>query len=138
MQGRKIGRARTPRVQRPQSREVVVAEANGESRNAVCNVIEQLNCVAVPAASASAVLKLIRRRHVDLVLLDLDFDLTQIGRTNTLHEIKHLVPMLPVVMMSDVMTPALARRLCDRGAQSFLVKPVGCDELSVTLFRYLL
>ena len=83
---------------------------------------------------------MIRLRHVDLVLLDLDldFDLTQMGRTNTLHEIKHLVPMLPVVIMSDVMTPALARRLCDRGAQSFLVKPVECDQLAITLFRYLL
>jgi len=138
VQGKKKGRATAPRGQRPQSREVVVAEANVESRRLVCSVVEQLNCVAVPAASASEVLKVIRLRRVDLVLLDLDFDLAQMGRTNTLDEIKHLAPLLPVVIMSDVMTPALARRLCDRGAQSFLVKPFGCDQLSITLFRYLL
>jgi DNA-binding NtrC family response regulator len=101
-------------------------------------VVGQLNCVAVPAASASEVLKVIRRRRVDLVLLDLDFDLAQMGKVNTLHEIKQFAPMLPVVIMGPVMTPALARRLCDRGAQSFLVKPVGCDQLSIALFRYLL
>jgi len=136
--GKKKGRAMARRIQRPKPREVVVAEANVESRTLVCSVVEKLNCVAVPAASASEVMKVIRRRRVDLVLLDLDFDLAQMGKANTLHEIKHLAPMLPVVIMSDVMTPALARRLCDRGAQSFLVKPVGCDQLSVTLFRYLL
>lgn len=138
MPGRKKGRATVLRVQKPPSRAVVVAEANVENRTLVCSAVEQLNCVAIPAASSSEVLKVIRRRHVDLVLLDLDFNLTQMGRTNTLHEIKHLVPMLPVVIMSDVMTPALARRLCDRGAQSFLVKPVECDQLAITLFRYLL
>ena len=138
VQGKKKSRAIARRVQRPQSREVVVAEANIENRTLICSVVEKLNCVAVPVASTSEVLKVIRRRHVDLVLLDLDFDQVQMGKTNTLHEIKHLVPLLPVVIMSDVMTPALARRLCDRGAQSFLVKPVGCDQLSLTLFRYLL
>lgn len=127
-----------PRVQRPKSRVVVVAEGNVESRTLVCSVVGQLNCVAVPAASASEVLKVIRRRRVDLVLLDLDFDLAQMGKVNTLHEIKQFAPMLPVVIMGPVMTPALARRLCDRGAQSFLVKPVGCDQLSIALFRYLL
>ena len=125
-------------MQRQRSRVVVVAEANVESRTLVCSVVEQLNCVAVPAASASEVLKVIRRRRVDLVLLDLDLDLAQIGKAKTLHKIKHFAPMLPVVILSHVMTSAMARRLCDRGAQSFLVKPVVCGQLSVTLFRYFL
>ena len=138
MQGKKIGRARALRVQRSESREVVVAEANAESRTLACKVVEKLNCVAIPVASASEALKVIRRGRVKLVLLDLDFDLAQMGKVNTLQEIKHFAPMLPVVIISDAMTPALARRMCDRGAQSFLVKPVGCDQLSIILFRYLL
>ena len=121
-----------PRVQRPKSRVVVVAEANVESRSLVCSVVGQLNCVAVPAASASEVLQVIRRRRVDLVLLDWDLDLAQIGKANTLDEIKHFAPMLPVVILSHVMTPALSRRLCDRGAQSALLKPeigrASCSE----------
>ena len=125
-------------VQRPKSHVVVVAEVNVESRTLVCSLVVQLNCVALPAASASEVLKVIWRRRVDLVLLDLDFDLAQMGKANTLHEIKQFAPMLPVVIMSHVMTPALARRLCDRGAQSILVKPVERDQLAMTLFRYLL
>jgi len=115
-----------------------VAEANVESRTLVCNVVVELNCVAVPAASTSEILKVINRRSVDLVLLDWDLDFAKLEKADALQEIKQFAPKLPVVIMSRVMTPALARRLCDRGAQSFLVKPVGCDQLSVTLFRYLL
>ena len=123
------------RAQRSKYR-VVVAENNVESRTDVCRVVEQLNCVAVPAVSVSEVLKVMRNRRVDLVLLDLD--LVRSEDLDVVDKIKQLVPLVPVVMMSHVMTPHLARRLCDRGAQSFLVKPVRRDQLALALFRYLL
>lgn len=126
------------RVQKLKSRVVVVAEANAESRSFVCSLVVQLNCVAVPAASVSEVLKMIKDPRVDLVLLDLDLDRAQMGKANTLYEIKQLAPILPVVIMSHVIAPALVRRLCDRGVQSFLAKPVARDQLAVILFRYLL
>lgn len=64
--------------------------------------------------------------------------LTRVDGEDTLAEVKRVVPMLPGVIMSHLVTPALARRLCDRGMQSFLVKPVRRDQLAVTLFRHLL
>jgi len=125
-----------PQVRRPKFPSVVVAENNVKSRAVVCRHVGQLNCVAVPVASVSEVLEVLRSRRVDLVLLDLDLLLSQ--ELDALEAIKQLAPQLPVVIMSLLTTPALARRMCDRGVQSFLGKPVQRDQLAVTLFRYLL
>lgn len=117
---------------------VVVAELNIETRAAICSLVEQLNCVAIPVVSVSEILKVLRSRRVDLVLLDLDLDLVWLEELDTMNTIRQLAPLVPVVIMSHVMTSTLARRLCDRGAQSILVKPVRREQLAVTLFRYLL
>ncbi len=81
-------------------------------------------------------MKAITQGKVALVLLDVDLALPD--RESILHEIRQVDPLLPVIMMSEAMAPALARRLGDRGAQGFLVKPIQRDQLAVTLFRYLL
>lgn len=96
----------------------------------------QPKCVAIPACSGLDTLNAIKHSPVALVLLDVDLALPD--GTSTLHEIRQVVPMLPVIMMSGVMTPALARRLGNRGAQGFLTKPIQQDQLAITLFRYLL
>ena len=123
-------------VRKPKSRIVAVAENNAKSCAGVCSYVDQLHCVAVPAASVSELLEVMRSRRVDLVLLDLDLLLSQ--ELDVLEAIKQLAPQVPVVIMSLLTTPALARRMCDRGVQSFLGKPVQRDQLAVTLFRYLL
>lgn len=115
---------------------VVVAEKNSEHCLSLCNLVSSLNCVALPTSSGLDVLKEINHSQVALVLLDIDLTLTD--GESTLHKIRQVAPMLPVVIMSHMMTPALARRLGDRGAQGFLMKPVQRDQLAVTLFRYLL
>jgi DNA-binding NtrC family response regulator len=122
--------------QKPRNLNVVVAEKNSEARFALCSLITSLNCVAIPTCSGLETMMAIKQESVALVLLDVD--LTLPNQENTLHEIRQVVPMLPVIMMSGVMTPAFARRLGDRGAQGFLVKPIQRDQLAMTLFRYLL
>jgi DNA-binding NtrC family response regulator len=124
------------RTQRPKSRVIVVAENNVESRAAVCNLVEQLNCVAVPAVSVLEVMKMTKNRHVDLVLLDIDQVWSE--EVDSVSAIRQIDPLLPIVMMSRLTTPAMTRRMCDRGVQSFLGKPVQRDQLAMTLFRYLL
>ena len=116
---------------------VVVAESISEKRTFVSSLVEELNCVAIPITSSLEIVSAIRDGQVGLVLLDLDFDLSQTRKQNTLGEIKRISPLLPVVIMGHVMTPVLFRRLCDRGAQSFLQKPVGRNELAMALYRNL-
>jgi len=89
-------------------------------------------------ASSSEILSPIRDGRVDLVLLDLDFDLDTVKKVDALYEIKQLASLVPVVMMGRVMTPVLFRRLSDRGAQSFLQKPLDRNQLAITLYRNLL
>ncbi len=116
--------------------DVVVAEKDSEDRLTLCSLVANLNCVAIPTSSGLETMMVIKERSVALVLLDID--LTLPNRESALQEIRRVAPMLPVVMMSGVMTPAFARRLGDRGAQGFLVKPIQRDQLAMTLFRYLL
>lgn len=121
---------------KPRILDVVVAEKNSEDRLSLCSLVASLNCVAIPTCSGSDTMKAIKEGQVALVLLDVDFALPD--GENTLYEIRQVAPLLPVIMMSGVMAPALARRLGDRGAQGFLVKPIQRDQLAITLFRYLL
>lgn len=116
--------------------QVVVAEKNSENRLSLCNLVSSLNCVALPTSSGLDALTEINHGQVALVLLDLDLVFSE--GENILQKIRQVAPMLPIVILSHMMTPALARRLGDRGAQSFLMKPVQRDQLAVTLFRYLL
>ena len=121
---------------KPRILDVVVAEKNSEDRLSLCSLVASLNCVAIPTCSGLDTMRAIKQGQVALVLLDVDFALPD--GENTLHEIRQVAPLLPVIMMNGVMAPALARRLGDRGAQGFLVKPIQRDQLAITLFRYLL
>jgi len=121
---------------KPRNLDVVVAEKNSEDRHSVCSLVDSLNCVAIPTCSGLDTMRAIKQSQIALVLLDVDLALPD--GESILHEIRQVVPMLPVIMMSGAMAPALARRLGARGAQGFLVKPIQRDQLAITLFRYLL
>ncbi|MDH5576657.1 MAG: response regulator [Nitrospirota bacterium] len=121
---------------KPRNLDVVVAEKNSEDRATLCSLIASLNCVAIPTCSGLETLMVIKEGSVALVLLDVDLLFSK--RESALQEIRQIAPMLPVIMMSGVLTPALSRRLGERGAQGFLVKPIQRDQLAMTLFRYLL
>lgn len=125
-------------MRRPKSRVVVVAENDLKSRKLICRLVEELDCIAFPVSSAPEVLKIIQEGCVELVLLDLDFEMDQMKKADALSEIKQIAPLVPVVIMGHLMTPVFFRRLCDRGAQSFLQKPVDRSRLAITLFRNLL
>ena len=118
-----------------QKQRVVVAEKKSEDRLSLCSLVASLNCEATPTCSSLDTIREVALGQVALVLLDVDLILSD--KENTLYEIRQLAPMLPVIMMSGVMTPTLARRLCDRGAQGFLLKPVQRDHLAMMLFQYL-
>lgn len=94
------------------------------------------HCLALPVASGREAIEALRRRRrrVDVVLLALS--MSMMDGAETLREIKRLTPGLPVIMTSTLMTPTLARRLREDGAQGFLVKPVQSQELAIALLPY--
>jgi DNA-binding NtrC family response regulator len=115
--------------------EVVVAEKNFEYRSSLCSVVASLNWLPIPTSSGLETMSAIKQGQIALVLLDVDLTFTD--GENTLHEIRKVAPNLPIIMMSGVMTPTLARRFTDRGAQGFLLKPVQRAHLAMMLFQYL-
>jgi len=120
---------------KPRHLDVVVAVKNSEDRSALCKLVTSLNCVAIPTSSGLELMSVIAPGQITLVLLDVDFTFTD--GENTLHEIRKVAPDLPIIMMSGVMTPTLTRRLTDRGAQGFLLKPVQRAHLAMMLSQYL-
>ncbi len=116
--------------------DVVVAEKNSEDCDFLCSLVANLNCVAIPTRSVLELMSVIREGQIALILLDVDLMFTD--GENTIHEIRKIAPNLPIIMMSGVMTPTLARRLTDRGAQGFLLKPVQQAHLEMMLSQYLL
>jgi len=122
--------------QKPRNLDVVIAEKNSDDRATLCSLIASLNCIAIPTCSGTETLMAIKEGSAGLVLLDAD--LLSSKRESALQEIRQIDPLLPIIMMSGTLTPALSRRLGDQGAQGFLVKPIQRDQLAMTLFRFLL
>ena len=125
-----------PRAGKQKKFRIVVAEKNTKCRTIACDLVKRLHCIPIPVESVPEALDAIRTHQTDLVLLDVD--LARLENLDAVHTIRQIAPLVPIVMMSQVFTPTLARRLCDRGVQSFLVKPIQLDQLAMTLFRYLL
>ena len=122
------------RVRRPTLR-VLVVDDNLETRTSLCSLLSGLHCLGIPAACSEAAGRILRRRRIDVVLLDLI--MPAFDGADALREIRHLAAGRPVIMMGTFMTPTLARRLRERGAQGFLLKPVQRPQLAVALFPYL-
>ncbi|MEE8494149.1 MAG: response regulator, partial [Nitrospirales bacterium] len=121
------------RVRRPKLRVLVVDEDLG-FRTRFCDILGEWHCAALPVASGGEAIEALRRRRVDVVLLALN--MSMMDGAETLREIKRLAPGLPVIMTNTLMTPILARRLREDGAQGFLVKPVESQTLAVALLPY--
>ncbi len=124
------------RKRKPSPFDVVVAEKNSEDCASLCSLVAKLNYLAIPTRSVLELMSVIREGQIALVLLDVDLMFTD--GENTIQEIRNVAPNLPIIMMSGVMTPTLARRLTDRGAQGFLLKPVQQAHLEMMLSQYLL
>ncbi len=121
------------RVRRPKLR-VLVADEDPGFRTRLCDILGEWHCAALPVASGREAIEALQRRRVDVVLLALSMSMTD--GAETLREIKRLAPGLPIIMTSTLMTPTLARRLREDGAQGFLVKPVQSQELALALLPY--
>ena len=120
-------------VRGPKLRVLVVGEDPG-FRTRLCDILGEWHCLALPVASGREAIEALRRRRVDVVLLALS--MSMMDGAETLREIKRLAPGLPVIMTSTLMTPTLARRLREDGAQGFLVKPVQSQKLAFALLPY--
>ncbi len=97
-------------------RRILVVDDDPESRRLVCNLLSQLQCDPLEAASGQEALKLLWQGGIDMALLDL------------------VMPSMDgLATMSALMTPELGRLVQQKGAQGWLDKPVQRRALSTAL-----
>ncbi len=85
-----------------------------------------VECVGT-ADSGRDLFFLLEHIPVDLVLLDLDMPV--MGGTEVLRRLKETRPRVKVVILTMHDEPAVVRDLMDRGADGYLLKTCGRDEL---------
>lgn len=95
---------------------------------------ENFNYQVQSAVLLSEGLKYLARDQVDIVLLDLSLP-DSIGY-NTFLAVKHVVPDLPVIIMTGLADENLAVQAVQEGAQDYLVKGKVDTELLIRSIRY--
>jgi two-component system invasion response regulator UvrY len=83
--------------------------------------------VADEASSGDEALKLVRANHYDVMVLDIS--MPDKNGVDTLHELKHIAPDLPVLMLSGYAEEQYALNLMRSGCKGYLSKDADSDEI---------
>jgi len=83
--------------------------------------------VSGEAASGLEALQLIRKNSYDAVVLDIS--MPDKNGVDTLHELKHIAPNLPVLMLSGYAEAQYALNLIRSGCKGYLSKDADSDEI---------
>lgn len=83
--------------------------------------------VADEASSGDEALKLVRKNHYDVMVLDIS--MPDKNGVDTLHELKHIAPDLPVLMLSGYAEEQYALNLMRSGCKGYLSKDADSDEI---------
>lgn len=79
------------------------------------------------ASSGDEALKLIRQNQYDVMVLDIS--MPDKNGVDTLHELKHIAPNLPVLMLSGYAEEQYALNLMRSGCKGYLSKDADADEI---------
>lgn len=83
--------------------------------------------VSGEAASGLEAIQLIRKNSYDAVVLDIS--MPDKNGVDTLHELKHIAPNLPVLMLSGYAEAQYALNLMRNGCKGYLSKDADSDEI---------
>ena len=83
--------------------------------------------VADVAASGDEALKLVRQHQYDVMVLDIS--MPDKNGVDTLHELKHIAPDLPVLVLSGYAEEQYALNLMRSGCKGYLSKDADADEI---------
>ena len=111
---------------------VLIADDQQDVREALRLLLKGEGWRTEAASSPAEVLDVVRRRHLDAVLMDLNYTRdTTSGREglDLLAEIRHLDPNLPLVVMTAWSSVEVAVEAMRRGARDFIEKPWDNNRL---------
>jgi CheY-like chemotaxis protein len=118
-------------------RSILVVDDNAEIREMTRTILEGGGYSVTTAASGRDALAAARESFFDLVLLDIEMPIMDGWETLRLFKADEILGMIPVVMFS------VKKELSDKvlgmqeGAEGYITKPFGMDDLLVRVRRVL-
>lgn len=87
--------------------------------------------VADEAASGVDAINLIRKNHYDVMVLDIS--MPNRNGVDTLHDLKHIAPDLPILILSGYSEEQYALNLMRSGCKGYLSKDADSDEIVIAI-----
>jgi DNA-binding NarL/FixJ family response regulator len=87
--------------------------------------------VADEAASGIEAINLIRKNHYDVMVLDIS--MPNKNGVDTLHDLKHIAPDLPILILSGYSEEQYALNLMRSGCKGYLSKDADSDEIVIAI-----
>lgn len=110
-------------------KKILLVDDHSIVRQGLKNLIELESDLEVAGEAASGVdaLNLIRKNSYDVVVLDIS--MPDKNGVDTLHDIKHIAPELPVLILSGYAEQQYALNLMRSGCKGYLSKDADSDEI---------
>lgn len=114
---------------------LLVVDDDADLRTILCRYLEAKGHSTRQAPDAASALKAVEGEPVELVLLDLS--LPDAGGLEVLESLRRLEPDLPVLILTGNADIGTAVRAMKLGANDYLVKPFGNEDLALRVQRAL-
>ncbi|HYN54909.1 MAG TPA: response regulator transcription factor [Methylotenera sp.] len=110
-------------------KKILLVDDHSIVRQGLKNLIELESDLEVTGEAASGVeaLKLVRNNTYDVVVLDIS--MPDKNGVDTLHDLRHITPDLPVLMLSGYAEQQYALNLIRSGCKGYLSKDADSDEI---------
>jgi two-component system KDP operon response regulator KdpE len=105
---------------------VLIVDDEPQIRRVLRTTLTSRGYTVIEARSGDAALELIRSEHVDLILLDVN--MPGLSGLDTCREIRHASDV-PIIMLTVRNTERDKVEALDAGADDYIVKPFGAEEL---------
>jgi DNA-binding response OmpR family regulator len=112
---------------------ILYAEDDADTRELVTLVLEMQNCQVVATESYEEALRLARAEHFDLYLID--NWMPHISGVKLCEQLREFDRHTPVLFYSGAAYDADRERALASGAQGYLVKPAGGEQLIAEVLR---
>ncbi|MDA8123390.1 MAG: MEDS domain-containing protein [Deltaproteobacteria bacterium] len=109
---------------------ILIVDDEPEIRDMGTELLTALGYRTIVAEDGEVACRIFRERggEIDLVLLDII--MPKMGGRETFHTLRKLAPGLPVLLSSGYSVEGLAQKILDEGANGFIQKPYGLQEIS--------
>jgi PAS domain S-box-containing protein len=128
---REEGQSENPAAIYPRGTEtILIVDDEPEIRDMGTELLTALGYRTIVAEDGEVACRIFRERGKEISLVLLDIIMPKMGGRETFHTLRKLAPGLPVLLSSGYSVEGLAQKILDEGANGFIQKPYGLQEIS--------